>query len=335
MADSARSVGGLRSLGVPPVDRGQRVDAGDLLTDVRVVQPAGLARRFDQEVGLLGLGTLGVPRGAGHVGHEPALVDERGLQYRPSGVQLTDQVLGGNAGVRQEHLVELRFAGDLVDRPDLDAGLTHGQHEEADALMFRHVPVGPGQQHAVVGGLGVRRPHLLSVDHPVVTVALGPSAQAGQIRARAGLAVEQAPFALAADRRRNQPPLLLVGSRVVQRAGEQVRPVVSAAGRADGSEFGCDNSRLGIRQPAAVELRLPAGGRPSGVDHDVRPAGAIDVGIPVGRQPLSDPVAQLPRPSPLRLRSAADSVPDARTGCPATGRRCGRGADTSAPDAPR
>ena len=68
-----------RPLGVPAVDGGQRVDAGDLLTNVGVLQPAGFPRQFDKEMGLLGLGSLGVLGGAGYVCHEPSLVTKRGL----------------------------------------------------------------------------------------------------------------------------------------------------------------------------------------------------------------------------------------------------------------
>ena len=167
----------------------------------------------------------------------------------------------------------------------------HRQHKEADAPVFRHIPIGPGHQHAVVGGFGERRPHLLPVDHPLVTVALGPSAQAGQIRPRAGFAVEQAPLALAADRRRNQPSLC---SSVPTSCSVQAKSptVVSAAMRADRSESAATSRDWASETPRPRTL-APAGDRPSGIDDDVGPVGAVDVRTPVGRQPISDLVAQL------------------------------------------
>src|ERR1700734_286812 len=78
----------------------------------------------------------------------------------------------------------------------------------------------------------------------------------------------------------------------MQRAGEEVPTVMTAAVRADRSEFRGNEPGLGIRNTAAVPLRFPAGDRPSGIDDDVGPAGAIDIRIPVGRQPISDLVAQ-------------------------------------------
>ena len=84
------------------------------------------------------------------------------------------------------------LAGDLADRPDLDAGLAHRAPEERDAPVLGDVPVGAGDEHPVLGLLAARRPHLLAVDDPLVAVALGPGLQAGEVGAGAGLGVQQA-----------------------------------------------------------------------------------------------------------------------------------------------
>ncbi len=47
--------------------------------------------------------------------------------------------------------------------------------------MLRHVPVGAGQQHAVVGVVGARVPHLLAVDDPLVAVELGAGGEPGEV----------------------------------------------------------------------------------------------------------------------------------------------------------
>ena len=54
----------------------------------------------------------------------------------------------------------------LMQRPDLDAGLVDVDDEVAQALVLGHLAVGAGQQHAPVGALGARGPHLLAVDRP-------------------------------------------------------------------------------------------------------------------------------------------------------------------------
>ena len=63
--------------------------------------------------------------------------------------------------------------------------------------MLGHLGVGAGQEHAEVGVLAARGPHLLAVDDPLVAVLDRPRLQAGQVRARLGLAEELAPGLLA------------------------------------------------------------------------------------------------------------------------------------------
>ena len=48
-----------------------------------------------------------------------------------------------HADVGEEHLVEHRAAGDLLQRPDLDARLVHVDREVRDALVLGHVGIGP------------------------------------------------------------------------------------------------------------------------------------------------------------------------------------------------
>src|SRR6185312_1809397 len=116
---------------------------------------------------------------------------------------------------------------------------------------------------------------------------------------------------------------------------KQIPAIMTTTVGSDSSEFRCHEPGLGVGETAAVELGLPAGCCPSGVDDDVGPAAAVDIGIPVVRQPLPDLGAQFLISHDVRLRSAADSVPGAARHCPAAGRRSGLAADTGAPDAPR
>ena len=237
-----------------------------------------------------------------------------------------------------EDLVELRFAGDLVHRPHLDAGLPHRQHEEADALVFGHVPVGAGDQHAVVGGGGERRPDLLAVDHPVVALAVGAGAQAGQVRSRAGLAVEQAPLALAADRRRDQRRFcssVPTSCRVLANRFARSWPVPGAPTAA--------NSAATMRAWASERPRPYHSGSQLGTAQRASTTSLCPARRDRRRESSWPPANRGPRRAVRRrscvaassLRSAADSVRGATTGRPTAGRRCGPGADTGAPDAPR
>ncbi len=73
--------------------------------------------------------------------------------FQPSS-DLADQAVVGHEHVVQEHLVEHRVAGELAQRPHVDAGGLHVDEEVADALVLRHVRVGAGQADAPVGALG-------------------------------------------------------------------------------------------------------------------------------------------------------------------------------------
>ena len=126
-----------------------------------------------------------------------ALEAERRHGDLPAVVHATDDVVLGAANIGEEDLVELGRAVDLLNRPHLDPGLLHRDEEVGDAGVLRRVGVGAGQQEDVVGVVGLGRPHLLPVDHPLVPVELGPRLEAGQVRAGVGLAEALAPRDLA------------------------------------------------------------------------------------------------------------------------------------------
>ena len=142
-----------------------------------------LARRY----GLLPADDVG-PTGPGS--HVRPLEGEGGLEHLPTSADLPQQVTARDVGPVDEHLAEVRLAGDLTDRADLDPGLAHRQEEEADALVLGNVPVGASQQEPVLGPRSVGRPHLLTSDDPAAgTVGLGPCLEPGEVRTGARLAV--------------------------------------------------------------------------------------------------------------------------------------------------
>ena len=91
----------------------------------------------------------------------------------PAVVLLADEAVVGHEHVVEEHLVEHRLAGELAQRPDVDAGRLHVDHEARDAVVLRLLGVGAGEADAPVGFLGHRRPHLLAVQHPAALDARG------------------------------------------------------------------------------------------------------------------------------------------------------------------
>ena len=145
-------------------------------------------------------------------GERDALVAERHLGQPPAVVDVADEVRRGDPHVGEEHLVEAGYPGHGRDRPDLDAREIHRADQVRDALVLGHIGIGAGDQNAEAGELGATRPDLLTVDHPFVPVEHGARAEAGQIRARPGLAEELAPDLLARQHRQEVAPLLLLGA---------------------------------------------------------------------------------------------------------------------------
>ena len=128
-----------------------------------------------------------------------ALVHEHRGGELPAGVQFADLPVLRDADVGEEHLVEVRPAVDLVDRADLDAGRLHVHDEHRQAGVLHLVGVGAGDDDAVVGDVGEGGPHLLTVEHPLVTVELGLGLQAGDVGAGARLGEHLTPHRAAGD----------------------------------------------------------------------------------------------------------------------------------------
>ena len=125
------------------------------------------------------------------------LVGQRDLGQVPAPVLLPHQVLGRDADLVEEDLVEEVDAGHLHDRADLDAGGVHRADEVRDPPLLRGVGVGAGDEDAELGDVGDRGPDLLAVDDVGVPVPHGRRAQRSQVGAGAGLAEELAPELLA------------------------------------------------------------------------------------------------------------------------------------------
>ena len=113
--------------------------------------------------------------GPGH--HRTALVGERGHAHPPSVTQRADQSRRRHPYIGEDDLIEMCLAGHLPQRPHLDAGEAHVEQEERDPPVARNVGIGAGHEDAPVGHPPVRAPHLLTVDHEIVTVGHGRSAQ--------------------------------------------------------------------------------------------------------------------------------------------------------------
>ena len=296
---------------VEAAELAQRVEPGQVLADAGVVvDPAGLGHADEQagaaahgaERAARGLGLLLAARRPGtrcdQVAHPPGkhahdgaglgqaapsgvpaagaeagpLVHERRVGGGPAVVQAADEGRVGHPGVGDEDLVEERVAGHLLERAHVDAVLEHVEGEVGDALVLGHVGVGPGQQHAEVGVLAARGPHLLPVDDPLVAVLDGPGLQAGEVRARLRLAEELAPGLLAGDDVPDVEVDLLLGPVGRDGRGGQEQP--QPGGGAQGAEFGdllLHQDDVGAGHGLAVGVLGQARGGPAGQAHAFPP----------------------------------------------------------------
>ncbi len=151
-----------------------------------------------------------------------ALVHQRGERDPPPVAEAADAVGVGHAHTGQVHLVELGLAGDLTQRPDVDAGRVHVEREVGEPAVLRCFGIGARDEHPAVGPVRERVPHLLPVDDPLVAVADRTCRQAREVGTGAGLAEELAPQLLAGEQRSQEPRLeLVVGVGRDRRRGEE------------------------------------------------------------------------------------------------------------------
>ena len=85
----------------------------------------------------------------------------------------------------EEHLVERRPAGHLLDRADLDAvGESSGTRNAVSPACLGTVGIGAADGESVLGDARGRGPHLLPVEHPLVAVARRPCTPGRRDRCR-------------------------------------------------------------------------------------------------------------------------------------------------------
>ena len=128
-------------------------------------------------------------RARGSVGHRPPPMVVRSFMSvvigdPPALADVADAVGVGHPHLGQVDLVELGLAGHLAQRPHLDAGRVHVEREVGQALVLGRLGIGAGDEHAPIGDVGERVPHLLPGDDPLVAVAARPGRPARRGRSR-------------------------------------------------------------------------------------------------------------------------------------------------------
>ncbi len=142
--------------------------------------------------------------------------------------------------------------------------------------MLRRVPVRPAEHEAPVGPLRERRPHLLTRDHPLVSVAHRAGLHVGEVGAGVRLGVALAPDLGAGEDPGEEPALLLVGAEVDDGRSEKPLADDPDAPRALRSRvLLVEDDLLREREAAAAELLGPPDPDPPGLTQRALPGGAL------------------------------------------------------------
>ena len=100
-------------------------------------------------------------------------------------------------------------------------GWSHRNGERRDTAVLGHLLIGPGQDQTPVGLVGVAGPHLVAGDHVVVTLAVGPGTQRGQVGPGVRLAEPLTPTVAPVDDAGEEPALDLLAA-VLEDALDQI-----------------------------------------------------------------------------------------------------------------
>ena len=188
----------------------------------------------------------------------------------------------------------------------------HVDREPGDALVLRRLWVGAGDEHAEVGDLSARRPDLLAVDVPQVAVTDGSSREAGEVRARAGLAEQLAPRPSAGDEVGDVALDLRRACRASRWwARRASAPSRSGAPSAPNFAIVCWATSASPRErPSSVAVGGKQRRGPTGHAETLPPLADRQVGIPA----LFQPALQLVHGTPCHRANASRKQPVLRSG---------------------
>ena len=159
-----------------------------------------------------------------------------------------------------------------------------------------------------MGAGGVRRPHLLAVDHPFVAIEYGAGPQRHEIGPGVGLGEQLAPLLVGTDQGGQVALLLGFGAGREQRSDRQVHPDPERSERrcVIAPQLLFDHLDMGVTQPAAAVLDRNVHTRQAGGGElTLQVASPVDEGLVTVGGPGDDVVALViglgvPQPEPRR-----------------------------------
>src|SRR6516165_11895570 len=164
--------------------------------------------------GLSDSGSAGVFRA---VAHGAALVVELPRRHLPAFARLPDDSVVAQFDIVEEFLAELNRAVDLANAIDRHSGVAKWHQKHRQPVVFRCVPIGPGQAQTIVGGERPGAPCLGAVDDPASVAAVGAGDDAREVGAPAGFGQQLYEHFIAAQRRRDVSAFLLLAAHVEDR----------------------------------------------------------------------------------------------------------------------
>ena len=198
----------------------------------------------------------------------------------------------GHLDAGEEDLVELRLAGDLAQRPHLDAGRLHVDDQVREPGVALRGRIAAGDEDAPVGDVRVRRPHLLAVDDEVRAFEPRARAHGREVGACAGLREALAPDLVCREEGLQVAGLLGLGAERDDRRPGHPEPDHAEVLRRLGARQLLEEDRLvAVRLAAAAVLLRP---------------GEPDVARVVER---AAPVADRRRPSSAPRRRGGRAAP--------------------------
>ena len=201
-------------------------------------------------------------------------MSERTIGHAPATVERPDEVLGGHPRVGEEDLVEVQvlLTAHVGERPAHDTRGVGGNDQRADALVLRRVRVGAYERQQEVRVVGAGCPHLLSVDHEVVTGQNRAGPQRRQVGAGAGLAHAERRGQFGLEHRHRPAVFLLVGAERNQRRRNDVHTLrIEAVVDPATAQFVEMHELLQHGRLAAAELRRLCGQQPAVVEQQPLP----------------------------------------------------------------
>ncbi len=199
-------------------------------------------------------------------GRDATLEAEQRHGNTPAVAGRAENIVGRGHGIIEEHLVELRGAGKLLDGAHCDARLVHRHQQEGEPLPAPALGVGASDDEAPVRLVGQGRPDLLAVENPLSRglVQAGTCTDVGQVGACPGLRIALTPELTPLDDAGQETATLSFATEGGNgRASESFADVAHSPWAAGAGILLVEDHLLADRQAPPAMLRCPAHAGPA------------------------------------------------------------------------